>query len=446
MPSPKPETSDSSGSPGKTFAALGLRNYRLFWIGGLISNTGRWFQTLAIPAITWQLTENAGWVGLAGFAQMIPMAVVAPLAGALADRHDRRRLLIVTQSVQALSTAVLMSMWAAGVRSPTAYVATAAVAGLGGGLNLPAWQAFVSELVPRELMLNAITLNSMQFNSSRMFGPVLAGVVLASAGPAWAFFVNLVSFSGVLVALVLIDTRSNVVAEKGSLRPIRDFVDTISYVRGEPGIAAAITVVMIVGFFGFSLQVLSVVFAEEVFDRGPSGFGWMLTMMGAGAVLASPVVASLGGRLPRSKIQSVALGSYALAVMAFALAPTFLIALFALMLVGASHLTTASTLNTTIQLHVEDSRRAKVLSVYFVVLLVASPVGQLSLGQLMQTFGPRPVVFGAGVTMLVAGGALVASGRLAALDDGDGDYVPQVAPEVHPTYPVPPTRPVVGPR
>jgi len=404
----------------ESFRALRHRNYRLFWIGGVVSNTRRWFQGLALPAIIWQLTENAAWVGLAGFAQMLPMALVGPVAGVLADRHDRRQLLLVTQSLQALATLGLMLMWISGVRSPTAFVLVSAVAGLCAGMNLPAWQAFVSELVPRELLLNAITLNSMQFNSARMLGPVLAGVVLASAGPAWAFFVNFASFGGVLIALALIDTTSSISKDASdSFRPVRDFVETLQYIRRSPGIASAITIVMLVGFCGFPIQVLSVVFAEDVFETGPTGFGLMLTMIGAGAVLAGPIVAGIGDSIPRSRLQLFALVGYSSGVMSFSLAPVFPLALVSLMVVGACHLTSASLLNTTIQLQVDESRRAKVLSVYIMALTIASPLGQLTLGQLIELIGPRPVIFGAGAVMLGGGLVLVTAGRLAELD-GEG--------------------------
>ena len=432
------ETEVDSGPRRRAFAALSIRNYRLFWIGGLISGTGRFFQVLAIPVVVWQLTESPGWVGLAGFAQILPMALMAPIAGALADRHDRRRFLMVSQSAQGAMAAVFMILWWSGVRSPGVYVAVAALAGVTAGLNLPAWQAFVSELVPRELLLNAVTLNSMQFNSSRMIGPVAAGVTIAAVGPGWAFFVNFATYGAVLLALVLIDTPGLARDRTEPIQPARDFVDTLRYVAGRPGIGVAIVTVCLVGMFGLPIQTLSVVFAEDIFDRGASGYGLMLTMMGAGAVLIAPFVAGLGGRVRRSRIQGVAIVAYSAAVVGFAVAPTFLLSLLALMAMGAAHLTTASTLNTTIQLQVDEDRRAKVLAVYLMVLLTSNPLGQLVLGQLIEVAGARETILGAGVVMLVAAVVLKISGHLAALDEEGGTYEPDVVPEAHPTYPVPP--------
>ncbi|MFQ5558753.1 MAG: MFS transporter, partial [Acidimicrobiales bacterium] len=387
--------------------------------------------------IIWGLTHSAAWVGFAGFAQLVPMALMGPLAGALADRHPRRRILMFTQSAQAVVSVGFMAAWWAGVRSPWAYVLISVAAGVTAGLNLPAWQAFVSELVPRELLFDAITLNSIQFNTARMIGPVLAGVTVGAAGPGWAFFINAASFGAVLVALARIDTPDTVPRPDGRIRPVRDFVETIAYVRARPGIATAVGTVALIGLFGLAIQTMSVVLSEEVFDRGAEGFGLMLTMIGAGAVLSAPLVGSLGGRLARSRIQGVALFVYGFAVLGIALAPVFWLALPALAMMGGAHLASASTLNTAIQLRVDEDRRAKVLALYLMALLLANPVGQLVLGQLIELFGPRAAFAASGGALVAAAFALTLSGRLAHLDDEGGSYEPRVAAEVHPTMPVP---------
>lgn len=422
----------------EALTAFGYRNFRLFWVGGLISASGRFFQVVAIPAIIWSLTRSPFWVGLAGFAQMVPMALVAPFSGALADRHPRRKVLMVTQASQALVAVVFAAIWWGGIRSPSAYIAVSALAGLFGGLNLPAWQAFVSELVPRGVMLNAITLNSVQFNSARMIGPVLAGVTVARAGAGTAFAINAVSYLAVIVALFMIDTPDVVKTSAERFRPARDIFLTAGYICRRAGIATAVAVVCLLGFFGLSIQVLSVVLAEEVFDRGPSGYGLMLTMIGVGAVVSAPLVASLGGRVNRSSIQGVALIVYGCAILGIALAPSFLVALVALAVMGAAHLTSASVLNTTVQLQVDEDHRAKVLGMYLMMLLLANPLGQLVLGRMMESIGPRASFAVAGGVLACTAVVLAATGALNRLDDEPGTYEPQVLPEVHPTTPVPP--------
>lgn len=414
-PSPVPSTDlQESGSP---WLSLRDRNYRLFWIGGLISNTGRWFQSVAIPAIIWQLTESAAWVGFTGFSRMAPMALVSPVAGALADRYDRRKLLLVTQSLQAVATGVLMVMWIAGVRRAIVYVALSALAGVFGGLNLPGWKAFVSDLVPRERLLNAITLSSMQFNASRMFGPALAGLTLAAFGPTWAFFVNFVSFGAVLIALALIDIRTGPTGgHREPFAPIRDFVETIGWIATQPGISQAIVTVGVVGLLGMPIQVLAVVFAEDVFDSNETAYGLMLTMIGLGAVLTAPFIAGKGAALSRSRLEAGALVVYTGGIVGFALAPNLPVAFIALMFVGSAHLTSGSVLNTAIQVQVPEARRAKVLSVHVMVVTLSSPVGQLVLGFIMARSGPRSTMVGAGLLMGAVTALFLLTRRLRHLD------------------------------
>lgn len=415
--------SDSSTPPSENLSpwlSLRERNYRLFWVGGLISNTGRWFQSVAIPAVIWQLTESAAWVGLAGFSRMAPMALVSPIAGALADRYDRRRLLLVTQSLQAAATALLMIAWIVGVRVPIVFVALSAIAGLVGGLNLPGWKAFISDLVDRERLLNAITLNSMQFNASRMFGPALAGVALAAFGPAWAFFVNFVSYGAVLIALSMIDVRTGPAGgEREPFAPLRDFTATVRWIRTHPGISQAIVTVGIIGLLGMPIQVLAVVFAEDVFDSDAKAYGLMLTMIGLGAVLTAPFIAGRGTSIPRSRLQAFALGVYAVGVIGFSLAPGLALAFVALLAIGSAHLTSASVLNTAIQVQVPEARRAKVLSVHMMMVTLSTPVGQLVLGQTMDWTSPRVTMAAAGTLLGVIASLFIASGRLRSLD-GDG--------------------------
>ncbi len=427
--------------PPAAFASFGHRSFRYFWFGGITTNSARWFQYVALPAVVWDLTASPGWVGFAGFAQFTAMAVVAPVAGMVADHYSRRTILMVTQAFMGLVAVAMALAWTQGVRSPAAYVALAAASGLGGGLNLPVWQSFVSELVPRDLLLNAVTLNSAQFNSSRLVGPMLGGITVAAAGPAVAFWISAAGAVVVLFALALVQSGQAVLAGTPSMRVIRNTLAVARYVRARRGLVVAFVTVALIGALGLPVQMLTVVFAEDVFDRGPGGFGLMLTMLGVGAVVAAPMVASLGGRVSRSKIQRVALVVYGAAVLALAVAPTFLVYLVPLAAIGAAHLASASALNTAVQLQVDEERRTQVMSLYVMVLMSSNPLGQLALGQLIEAIGARPA-FGLYGALLLAGTAVLhVRGWLRQLDIEVGGYSPQVAPEIHPTTPAPPRRP-----
>ena len=421
-----------------SFSVFRIRNYRLFWFGGLISNIGRWFQTIAIPIVVFDLTDSAGWVGLAGFAQIMPMALMGPFGGAIADRYPRRQVLLITQTLQAFVALGLMALWFSGVREAWAFVAISVLVGLTAGLNLPAWQAIVSELVPRDRLLAGITLNSAQFNASRMVGPALGGAAIAWFGPGWAFFVNAISYGAVLTGLALMRLDAVHKQPEGRMRPLREFADAARYAFANQGIRTAILTVSLIGFFGLSLQTLSVTIAEDVFDQGEQGFGWMLSSVGLGAVLTSPLIAAAAGRFKRSQIQQTALLLYAAGSLVIATAPVFAVALVGSFMMGAAHLTSASTLNTAIQLQVDEAVRAKVLAVYLTTLTASNPLGQLSLGQLIDRTNPRLAYTVAGVTYIAIGLYLLAGRRLRGLDVEAGEITEPFGGDVQPTAPAPP--------
>jgi len=403
--------------PAAAFASFSHRGYRRFWLGGVTANSARWFQYVALPAVIWDLTSSAAWVGMAGFSQFAAMALMAPVAGVVADRHQRRKILMISQSLMGLIAAMMALVWMQGVRSPSAYLALAGAAGLVGGVNLPVWQAFVSELVPRELLLNAVTLNSAQFNSSRLIGPMLGGVTVAGAGPSVAFMVSAAGALVVVLVLARIESNTPITTTNAvSMRLVSNIADTVRYVRARRSLRVAFTAAALIGALGLPIQVMTVVFAEDVFNRGPGGFGLMLTMVGIGAVATAPLVASLGGRVPRSRIVRVSLRLYGVAVAALALAPTFVTYLLPLMLIGAAHLAAASSLNTAIQLQVDEARRTQVMSLYVMVLMASNPVGQLMLGQITEMLGPR-LAFGVyGVLLITAAVLLHMRGWLRHLD------------------------------
>lgn len=427
-----------SGPFREALEVFRIRNYRLFWFGGLISNIGRWFQTVAVPIVVFDLTGSAAWVGLAGFAQIMPMALMGPWGGAIADRYQRRNVLLVTQCLQVLPAVGMAVLWYGDVRSAGAYVAVSALVGVSSGLNLPAWQAIVADLVPREQMLSGITLNSAQFNASRMIGPALGGAAVALWDPGIAFVVNAVSYGAVLLGLALMRFDTEFVPPAGPTRPVRDYVAAARYAFGNRGIRTALLSVSMIGFFGLSMQMLSVTIAEDVFDQGERGFGYFLSFVGLGAVLSSPFIASAATRYKRSQVQSFAFLLYATGSLVIAFSPVFAVTLAGGFMMGAAHLTSASTLNTAIQLQVDEAVRAKVLAVYITMMTATNPLGQLLLGRLIDATDPRFAYAVAGGMFITIGLLLTVGGRLSGLDGEFGQYEPSAAAEVHPSTPAPP--------
>lgn len=399
-------------------SALEHRDFRVFFTGALVSNSGTWLQLVALGFVMKVITDSATWVGLAAFSQTFPIVLVGSYGGVVADRLPRRQILLATQFLQLVCAAGYAAMWAGGVRSPLPYVLVGLANGVVNGFHFPAWQAFVSELVPRDLLLNAVTLNSAQFNASRAFGPALGGVILAVGGPAWSFGLNAVTFSASLIAVWMIRARPAPRIDVGGVRAsaLADIRDAVGYLRRSVGIRRVLLVAALTSALAQPLIYLVVVFADDVFRVDEFRYGLLTASMGVGAVLVTPLVAGWGSGVARSRLVGVGATAYGVAVLGFGLSPTYLVGLAFLLLVGAAHLATASTLNTVVQLQSADHMRAKMLSFYLMVLTLGLPVGSLVQGALADAVGPRVTVATAGAVLLVVSGALFATGRLRAID------------------------------
>jgi MFS family permease len=416
---------DSTTAPPSGLAhglrALRHRNYRRFWFGALISNSGTWLQNLTIPYVLLEITDAAFWVGLAAFAGIFPAMILGPIAGNLADRFDRRIVLVVGQTLAALAAAVLCAAWVAGVRSPVAIVILAAIGGIISGFTMPTWQSFVPTLVKPSDLPSAISLNSLQFNIARAIGPAVGGALIAAFGPAWAFGLNALSFGAVLVALALVDPRST--RQDRNPQPIIEgFIQSLRYIRQQPGIIAGIGLAACVAFLGFPIASFVVVFAKQVYDVEPWALGLMSGLLGIGAILAAPIVAGVFGDLSRAKTVRVALPFYGLMIMVFGTSTSVLQGAVGLVFAGMGFLTIVATSNTAVQIIVADRIRGRVMATRIMTFTGAYPLGALIQTGLADVFGPRPVVTTAGLLLVLAGVAIGIRPRLVShLDDPPDD-------------------------
>ena len=407
----------------RRFPALAIRNYRLYWIGSVLTNNGRWAQYVATYFIIYQLTGSAAWVGMAGFANFVPMLLVNPVAGWVSDNLDRRRLLRATNGVAALTAAGMAVAWAAGLRSPGGWVGLFFLNGIVSGLKIPVGQAFVAECVPQGYLRNAITLNSTQFNAARALGPAIGGLLLGIAGAGWTLAAVVLFYGPMVVCLSLMDPtelhrRVRDSAQRTGRRPavVADYRDSVRYVFASPGIVTAIVTVSFISTLAMPVVQQVVVFAEDVFKVSPLLFGLLGSAQGIGAVLSAPMVAGVIGRLRPSTQQFAATTGYGLAVAAFALAPTYAMGFGALAAIGLTHLVSASNLNSVVQLQVDDAMRGRVMAIYMVGVLGPAPFANLLVGWLISVYGPRPVVATCGGLLVLAALVLRSSGRLARLD------------------------------
>ncbi len=398
------------------------RDFTVFWLGALASNTGSWVQNLAVPYVIYEVTHSASWVGFATFTQFIPVMLLGPLAGSIADRYDRRKVLLTTQALMAVGALALWLAWSQGVRSPWAILGLVAVSGVFAGINIPSWQSFVNDLVPREDLLSAVTLNSLQFNAARAIGPGLGGILVTTAGPSWAFFINGVSFVCVLVALALVRNRQVALETALTGGVLRQFRRAVRYSRSQPGILVGIVVAVLVGALGNPIFQFTVIFSAEVFHVGALQLSLLNVALGVGAVGAAPLIS--GWDLTRADLVRWGLLVYGGAILAFGIAPDYVFGLLASLVVGGGFLIVISATNTSVQVIVADHMRGRVMAFRIMAFTGAYPIGALIQGWLSDVIGPRTTVAGAGA-LLVAAGVVLAMrpALLHRLDDPHDDAV-----------------------
>ncbi|MCZ9347704.1 MFS transporter, partial [Streptomyces sp. TRM76130] len=374
-PAPDPhDDPPTPDTPRKTsmFASLKVRNYRLFFMGQVVSNIGTWMQRIAQDWLVLSLTGSSAAVGITTALQFLPMLLFGLYGGVLVDRLRKRPTLLVTQSAMALTALALAALTLTGrVEVWHVYVA-AFVMGLATVVDNPARQTFVAELVGRDQLQNAVSLNSANFQSARLVGPAVAGLLITGVGTGWAFFLNGVSFVAPLTGLLLMRTRDLHTVErtprgKGQLR------EGLHYVAGRPDLLWTIVLVGFIGTFGFNFPVFLSAFADEVFHSGAGTYSLFNTLMAVGSVAGALLAARRGTARLRLLI-AAAMGFGALEIVA-AIAPGLW--MFALLMVpiGLFSMTVNVTANTSIQMSTDPAMRGRVMSLYMMVFLGGSPVG-----------------------------------------------------------------------
>lgn len=381
--------------------ALQHRNFRLFFFGQLLSLPGTWIQAVAQSWLIYRLTDSAALLGLAGFAGQFPVFLMAPFGGALADRVDRRRLLVGTQVASSVLALLLAALTLSGQVTVWQVFALAALLGLVNGVDLPARQAFTVELVGREDLPNAIALNSSAFNSARLIGPAVAGVLVAAAGEGWCFLLNGLSYVTVLAALAAM--RLAPVARPvhtGSL--LAHIGDGVRFVRGHVPIRSLLLLLGMVSLAGMPYAVLMPLFADRILGGGAQGLGILMSCAGGGALLGALALAAR--RSPRGLTAWVAWAAFGfgLGLVAFSLSRSFWLSGLLLVPTGLALIVQMAASNTLLQLLVPDALRGRVMSLYSMMFMGMAPLGALLAGSLAELIGAPGTVGGGGVLCMLA--------------------------------------------
>jgi len=371
-----------------TFASLRYFNYRLWFAGALVANVGTWMQRVAQDwLVLTDLSDDSGLaVGITTALQFAPTLLLSAWAGVLADRVNRRKLLMITQGAQGVLAFGLGALVLSGHAQLWHVYLFALALGAVAALDQPVRQTFVAELVPANRLSNAVGLNSTSFNAARLIGPGVAGLAIAAVGTGWVFVINGVSFAATILALTLMRTgelHTMPVAPraKGQIR------EGVRYVRGRSDILVIMAVIGVVSTFGLNFQMTSALMARAEFGKGAGEYGILGSVLAIGS-LAGALLAARRER-PRVRLVIGAAFAFGVATGVQALMPTYVSYAVACIPVGLASLTMMTAANTTIQMSTDPVVRGRVMSLYMIVMLGATPIGSPIVGWIGEQFGPR---------------------------------------------------------
>jgi MFS family permease len=373
-----------------TFRALRHRNYRLYFAGQLVSLTGSWVQTAALTWLAWDLTHQSRWPALVGAAQTLPTLALGVWGGSLADRWPRRPLICATQTLLLLLAGLLAALVLLGQITPAGLLAVAGVIGIVNAVDTPARLAFIIDMVGRDDLPNAVALNSLQFNVARCVGPALCGVLLAGLGAGPCFVLNALTFLAVLAALAAMRLPPRPALPTGS--PPASLFAGFRHLGRHPLLLLLLLLAGALGLFGWPVLALLPALSARCLRAGHDGYAWMLSAVGAGALVGALLVASFGtrrGRLPLLML-GVVLASSALVGLALVrdLAP----AAGCCALLGCGLILFFATGQGVMQLGAGDDNRGQVMGIWLMVLAGAQPLGQVCAGRLADAWGEPAVL------------------------------------------------------
>jgi len=385
---------------GGVLSAFGERDYAFLWSGALISNIGTWVQTAALLWFIKNVLHSNSWVGAVNMANFLPVLFIVPFAGSLADRHDRRRVIIVGQTVMMIGAFALGIAATLNLDNKAVIMVTVSIIGIAFAFNFPAWQAILPDLVRREDLLNAIALSSAQWNLARFIGPFIGAALLVYFSAATAFYANAVSFLFVIGALLLIHPKRGAIASRDeTLR--HDVLEGWKYVWRRKWMVNLLLALAAISFFGFSYLVLIPALVKDVLHMGAGQYGLVLGMTGLGAVVGAPLVTWLSRFVKERNIIKISTMTLGVFLVLFAISRNLLVMCLVSFVLGLAFLVIGSATNSVLQGRSVREMRGRVISFYIMTFIGVSAVGGQFMGYLSDV---RSTTF----SLIVGGLAVIA--------------------------------------
>ncbi len=388
---------------GGALSALDHRNYRIFFGAQILSLPGTWLQLVAEGWLVYQLTGSALALGVIRFLHTIPVTFFSVFAGGVADRYDKRRLLVVTQSIAMLMAFALFFLTISGRATVWQVGVLALVLGLVNAFDIPTRQSFIVELVGKKDLMNAIALNSSVFNAARIVGPAIAGVVISTVGVAYCFLFNAISFLFVIVGYGLLRLKPSKKAAESD-RSKKGLRVALGIVWASPVLRALLGMCALNSVFGMSYTTLMPIFAEDIWHVGPRGLGALLSANGVGALLGSVTLAFFSHAERRDRLVKLGATGFAVSMIAFSFCPNVYAAMGVLLISGWFMVSFYATTNILVQGEVEDQLRGRIMGLYTLSFIGLIPIGAFLAGWVAVRIGASlTILLGASICLVGSG-------------------------------------------
>jgi MFS family permease len=386
-----------------TLRALRHRNFQLFFSGQLISLIGTWMQSVAQSWLVYRLTGSSLLLGAVGFASQFPVFLVAPLGGIVADRWNRQRVVIGTQTASMILAFILALLTLTGLVQVWHIFVLAAMLGVVNAFDIPGRQSFLVDMVGKEDLMNAIALNSSMFNGARILGPAIAGILVAKIGEGWCFFVNGISYIAVIIGLLLMRVQLRPFQSQAS--PFEHIIEGFRFVRQTGPIRAILLLLGLVSLVAMPYAVLMPIFADRILHGGAKAFGNLMGATGVGALLGALTLASKTGIRGLGRWVAFACAGFGISLILFSFSRNLWLSIFLLLPVGFSMMLQMSSSNTLIQAMVPDQLRGRVMAVYSMMFMGMAPFGAFLAGALADRIG-APITVAMGGVAAIGGATL----------------------------------------
>ena len=374
------------------FSAFKHRNFRLFWTGQIISLTGTWMQAVGQGWLVFKLTNSPFYLGVVGTAGSLPILFFSLFGGVVADRINKRILLIMTQVASMFLALFLAILTSLGIANVWHVIILATFLGIVNAFDVPGRQSFIIEMVGKEYLLNAIALNSAAFNGARIIGPAIAGVLIGYLGIAACFYINAISFVAVIISLLRMSIPETQDKKIKNLNIRHDLLEGFRFIKSETNIYYLIALVAITSLFGIPYITFMPIYAQDILKIGPTGLGILMGFAGVGAFSGAMLLAFRADIVERGKIVATAGITLSVCLIIFSLSKNPVISCLVLIFIGMGMIAEMATVNSILQILVPDALRGRVMSVYTLFFLGMTPVGNLLIGILSRHIGTQAAI------------------------------------------------------